>query len=125
MSGGTPDDESEAADQPEDVEDRRLKAAQLRAVLNREDEHVHNACRESKDLKAWLDEYYHGNFMRELFAVAPGCCVDYCDARCKLWGKFFDHVKDQKKLGELVKAQKQTVGERVAGLLTEELTCPA
>jgi HK97 family phage portal protein len=125
MSGGGNDED---VDQPEDVEEpegRKIAAAKLKSAMAREDESVLAACREVSDLHSWLDEYYHGKLLQELFAVVPNCAADYCQARYRLWVKFSDHVRDQKKLGELVKAQKQTSGDRVAGLLTEEFACPA
>lgn len=120
----TPNQESEEETEDEGVsreEDRNRMASLLRPLIKREDYEVAEACRRERNVVDWLTGYYQNQFLRELIEVAPRSAGEYCDGRFKLWLKVSNHVNTTAKLGEIVKAQGQTVGDRVAGILTAEL----
>jgi HK97 family phage portal protein len=100
--------------------DQRMAADQLKAILKKEDYDVSEACRRESNILDWLDTYYHQELLTKLFQVAPNSAGYYCEGRFRLWRKTSDHVSDAKSLGGIVKAQGQTVADRVSGLLNAE-----
>lgn len=101
-------------------QDRSRLAGQLRSLMQLEDHELETACRDEGDLATWMTEFYRIRFLNQMSSLAPKSANDYCEGRLKMFVNFGNHVVSTRQLGELVKCQKRTVPDRVAGILNAE-----